>query len=152
MAYDTAEARQQMLDTIAEATDEIGLALASLGNAYEQLDERAAGELEDQLFGPVQAAYGRAQRGHSEFAARHGLPTRAFEPQPAGPASTGARGFVDAASEAAGEADAILSELQDSLLPVEVGDRELRARLSEVRELLADVRPRARRLIGTLGR
>ena len=32
MVQTTLEARQQMLDTLAEATDEIGLALASLGD------------------------------------------------------------------------------------------------------------------------
>jgi hypothetical protein len=60
MAYVTAEARQELLDTIAEAADELASAIAALGDAYEQLDERAADTLEDQLFRPVQAAYGRA--------------------------------------------------------------------------------------------
>ena len=42
MTYVAAEARQQLLDTVAEATDRIGFALAALGEAYEQLDGRAA--------------------------------------------------------------------------------------------------------------
>ena len=60
MVQTTVEARQQMLDTLAEATEEIGFALASLGAAYEQLDVSHADELEEELFRPVQLAYGRA--------------------------------------------------------------------------------------------
>ena len=52
----TAEARQQLLDSIAKATDQIGAALAGLGAAYEQLDDTRADELEEQLFRPVQVA------------------------------------------------------------------------------------------------
>ena len=85
MVQTTLEARQQMLDTLAEATDEIGLALASLGAAYEQLDVSSADELEEELFRPVQLAYGRARRTHTEFAGRHGLPSREFEPSSRGP-------------------------------------------------------------------
>ena len=76
MPYTTAEARQQLLDALAQATDEIGLALALLGEAYDRLDEHAAERLERELFRPVQIAYGRAQRTHAEFAQRHGLPGR----------------------------------------------------------------------------
>ena len=61
------------------ATDDIGLALASLAAAYEQLDVNLADELEEQLFRPVQLAYGRARRIHAEFAGRHDLPVRSFE-------------------------------------------------------------------------
>jgi hypothetical protein len=46
----------------------------------------------------------------------------------------------------------MLGELQDSMLPVEVGDVELRTGLAEVRELLGGVRMRARELVRTLGR
>ena len=66
--------------------------------------------------------------------------------------STGVRGFVDSAVDSVAEADAVLAELQDSMMPVEVGDPELRAGLSEVRELLGDVRARAREFVRTLGR
>jgi hypothetical protein len=38
------------------------------------------------------------------------------------------------------------------MLPVEVGDPELRAGLAEVRELLGGLRARARELVRTLGR
>ena len=56
MAYASKEARQDLLDTIADAIDEVAVALAALGAAYEQLDERSADELEEQLFRPVQVA------------------------------------------------------------------------------------------------
>ena len=50
------------------------------------------------------------------------------------------------------QADGALSGLQDSSLPTEVGDRELRAALTDVRELLTGVRQRAREIERTLGR
>ena len=70
MAYTNAEARQDLLDIVAEAIDELAVALAALGEAYEQLDEQHADELEEQLFRPVQVAYGRAKRTHAAFAER----------------------------------------------------------------------------------
>jgi len=152
MAYVSAEARQELLDTIADAIDELGTALAALGEAYEQLDERAADTLEEQLFRPVQLAYGKAQRTHAGFAQRFGLSARGFEPAIRGVPSTGVKGFVADAVEAVGQADNDLAELQDSMMPVEVGDAELRAGLADVRELLADVRSRADGLLRTFGR
>jgi hypothetical protein len=152
MAYATQEARQQLLDAVADATDELARALAALGAAYEQLDEHTADRLEEALFRPVQVAYGRAKRTHAGFAARHGLPGRAFAPASAGRASLGVRGHLDGAVEAVDAADDILAELQDSMRPVEVGDAELRAGLAEVRELLGHLHGRARELVRTLGR
>ncbi|TMK24264.1 MAG: hypothetical protein E6G62_08820, partial [Actinobacteria bacterium] len=73
MPYTTADARQQLLDAVAEATEALAAALAALGEAYEQLDERNADVLEQELFRPVQLAYGRARRTHAAFAERHGL-------------------------------------------------------------------------------
>ena len=152
MTYTAAEARQELLDTIAEATDELGAALAALGAAYEQLDEQSADRLEEQLFRPVQLAYGRARRTHAGFASRHGLPGRTFEPGTAGAPSHGVRGFLDLALAAVERADGGLSELQDSMRPVEVGDAELRAGLAEVRELLAPLPDRAREILRRWGR
>jgi hypothetical protein len=152
MAYVAGEARQRLLDDIAEAIDHVGLALSALGTAYEQLDERTADRLEEQLFGPVQLAYGRARRTHAAFAERHGLPGRAFEPAAPRAASHGVAGLLGMAVEAVEEADATLAELQDSMLPVEVGDAELRAGLAQVRELLGVLPDRARELMRTLGR
>lgn len=152
MAYTSAEARQELLDTFAEAIERIGLALAALGAAYEQLDEQNADRLETELFGPVQVAYGRAKSTHTQFAARHGLASRAFETPSPGIPSTGAKGFIDNAVNAVAEADSALAALQDSTLPTEVGDVELRAALTDVRERLGGVRQRARELERTLGR
>ncbi len=152
MTITTAEARQQLLDALAESIDEIGLALASLGAAYEQLDQDTAERLEEELFRPVQAAYGRAKRTHAEFADRSGLPGGTFESRAAGLPSTRAKGFIDNAVEAAGRADRTLAGLQDSPLSVEVGDVALRAGLAEVRELVGGVGRRARELLRTLGR
>ena len=152
MSYVAGEARQELLDTLGDAIEEIAAALAALGAAYEQLTSAPADRLEEELFRPVQAAYGRAKRTHSGFAQRHGLPARTFAPADAGLPSTGIRGFVDNAVAAAAEADAVLVELQDSMMPVEVGDAELRAGLAEVRELLGHVRARAREFERRLGR
>jgi hypothetical protein len=152
MAITNADARQQLLDAVAEATDDIGLALGSLGEAYERLDEQTADRLEQELFRPVQRAYGRAQRTHAEFASRHGLPTRRFEPASLGAPSHSVKDLIDDAVETAAKADGTLSTLQDSMLPVEFGDADLRAGLQMVRELIGGMRPRARELVRTLGR
>jgi hypothetical protein len=152
MAYTTAQARQQLLDTLASATEAIGFALMSVGEAYEQLDENSADRLEQELFRPVQMAYGRAQRTHTEFAERHGLPTRTFAQATQGAPSHGVKGFLEVAMEAIGKADSELATLQDSMLPVEVGDPELRAGLEAVRTLLGDLRERTRQFVRTLGR
>jgi hypothetical protein len=152
MAYVTAEARQDLLDALATATDDIGVALAALGDAYEQLDDVTAEQLEATLFGPVQVAYGRAKRTHAEFADRHGLPRRTFASPASGAPSRGVKGFLDQAVAAVTKADAELGQLQDSMLPVEVGDAELRAGMSEVRRQLDDVAADARRLVSRLGR
>jgi hypothetical protein len=152
MAYSSADARVQLLEDLGRAVDEIGVALAALGAAYELLDERTADRLEEELFRPVQVAYGRAQRTHAGFAERHGLPGRPFEPPAAGAASQGARSLLDAAVEAVGEADRLLVEIQDSMMPVEVGDAPLRAGLAEARELVGPLPGRARELVRVLGR
>jgi len=152
MAYSTEEARVQLLDDIAHAIDELGVALAALGAAYELLDERAADQLEEQLFRPVQVAYGRAQRTHAGFAERFGLPGRKFDPSTAGRVSQGAKSFLDTAAEAIGETEHLLAEIQDSMMPVEVGDATLRAGLAEIRELVGPLPGRAHELERVIGR
>ena len=152
MAYVTSEAQQQILDALAVATDDIGVALSALGDAYEQLDEASADELETALFGPVQAAYGRAQRTHAGFADRSGLPRRTFTAPGPGAPSRGTQAFLDAAVVAVQRADMTLGELQDTMLPVEVGDAELREGLSAVRRALGDVTTAARSLGRHIGR
>ena len=153
MAYNAADARRELLDDLAVAIDALGRAVGALGDAYEQLDERTADALEEQLFRPLQGAYGRARRTHTEFAGRHGIPERRFAATGGGGLpSRGARGFIDAAMAAVTEADDRIAELQDSMRPVEVGDAELRAGLSEVRRAIADLPARARALERSLGR
>jgi hypothetical protein len=68
------------------------------------------------------------------------------------PAARRVRGFVDNATAASTEADARIAALQDSMRPVDVGDAELRAGLSEVRRLIADVPAHARAFVRVLGR
>jgi hypothetical protein len=150
--YTTAEARQELLDTLAEAANELGFASACLAEAYEHLDEHSGDRLEEECFRPVQMAYGRAKRTHTGFAGRHGLGAAPFEQQATGLPSRDAAVFVERAVEAVGGADRLLGELQDSMLPVEVGDEELRSGLKAVRESLAGLPGKAREFLRGLGR
>jgi hypothetical protein len=50
------------------------------------------------------------------------------------------------------KADGELGQLQDSMLPVEVGDAELRAGMAEVRRQIGDVAGHARQFVSRLGR
>ena len=152
MAYSAAEAREQLLDTIAEAIEELGFALAYLTEAYERLDDRNAERLEEVFFRPVQLAFGRARRTHAAFAERHGLAGRSFEEPSPGLSPRGAPGYIERAVDAVAEADLALVALQDSMLPVEAGDEDLRAGLAAVRDLLDGLAARARELGRTLGR
>jgi len=152
MAYVTAEARQRLLDTLAEAIDEVAAALAAIGDAYEGLDEQSADRLEDQLFRPVQTAYGRARRTHAEFAARHSLPARTFGPVSRRAPGPGVKGALEGAMDALGEAELILAELQDSMLPVEVGDPEVRNGLADLRQAVTAVGGQAEGFVRLFGR
>jgi hypothetical protein len=150
--YATADARESLLATIAVAIEQLAEALAELGDAYDQLDEQSADRLEQQLFRPAQLAYGRAQRAYAGFAERHALSARSFAPAGAGAPSAGVKTFLERTAASISAADATLSELQDSMLPVEVGDPELRDGLREVRELLGPLGGRVRELIRLFGR
>jgi hypothetical protein len=152
MGYNSDEARVQMLTDMAAAAEELALALASLSEAYEELDDDAADALEAGMFRPVQAAYGRLKRTHTEFSARYRLPERAFQDRSAGMHSGDPRVYIERALEAAENADQAIAALQDSMMPVEVGDQELRAGLAETRAALSDVPAQGRRLLRTVGR
>lgn len=152
MTYDAGEAREELLDAVGEAADQLAVALAELGAAYDLLDETTADQLEEDLFRPVQLAYGRAKRTHTGFAERSELPLRPFAPAEGGAPSHGVAGLVERAMEAVAAADDELTVLQDSMLPVEVGDEELRAGLAEIRRLLDGVRPKAQRFLSLRGR
>ena len=152
MAITTLEARGRILDDLAAAVDHLALGVACLGEAFELCDVGTADRLETELFRPVQKAYGRAKRTHAQFAARCGLASREFESPSPGLRSQGVKSFVERAVAASSEADRRIAELQDSMLPIESGDAELRTGLSEVRELLDEVPTNARQFLRTLGR
>jgi hypothetical protein len=152
MTYTTVEARQKVLADLAVATAQIAVALTALGQAYEQLDEHNADVLEEQLFRPVQLAYGRARRTGSDFAARTGLTPRSLEQDPPQPHPQSVHSLIDRAVFAGTGAEQTIADLQDSMLPVEVGDPELRAGLAQVRELLDKLPARARELTRVVGR
>lgn len=147
-----ADARQDLLDALAEGIEELALALATFGEAYELLDENSQDRLEEQLFGPVQKAYGRAQRTYTAFAERRGLPGRTFTEHSPGVHARDPRVYLDRAIEAVDEAEERLIELQDSMMPVTYGDPELRAGLADVRALVASARERSGDFMRTLGR
>src|SRR2546423_15155451 len=91
MAITTAEARRQILDDLAAALDQLGLAVACLSEAFEQLAVDAADKLEADLYRPVQRASGRGKRTHAQFAQRVGLPGDNFKPPAAGPTPPGGK-------------------------------------------------------------
>jgi hypothetical protein len=152
VAYSSEEARKELLEDVADAADHLALALACLSEAYEALDEDAADRLEDRMFRPVQLAYGRAKRTYAEFAQRCGLPKRTFESRSPGLHSADPKVYIERAVEATERADHRVAELQDSMLPVDVGDVALRAGLSETRSMIADVPAHGRQLLRTFGR
>jgi hypothetical protein len=152
VSYTNAQARQQLLDALAQATNDIGLAMANLTAAYDQIDDSAAERLETELFRPLQLAYGQAQRTYADFAREYGLPAHTFDASDAHAREHNAAAIIEAAAAAVARADAALGTLQDSMLPVEVGDPALRAGLERVRQLLGDVTGHFRTFTRTLGR
>ena len=152
MAYTTQEAREQILDDLRFAIEEITLASECLGLAYELVHGASADRLEEDLFMPVQSALGKAKRTQSGFAGRVGLTAPEPEAVEAGVSSQGPRLLVDRAAEACGEAARAIAELQDSMKPIEAGDAELRSGLAEVRDLVEAMPGRTREFVRVLGR
>ena len=134
------------------AANQIEISLGYLADAYEQVDVGVAEKLEQQLFGPVQAAYARVARTRTEFGERHGLAAEGLNADQSPARPHGPHALIEGAVDAVEHADRVIGELQDSLLPVEVGDAELRTGLSDARALLAPLPARARELLRTLGR
>jgi len=152
MSFTSADGRAQLLEVIGAAADRLSVALGLLSGAYDLLGEVAAERLEDEVFRPVQLAYGRIRRTHADFAARYEMQSREFAPSPEGAPSRGVGGLLEAAVGEVLAADGELATLQDSMLPVEVGDEELRAGLADVRTRLAGVPGAAREMMRTFGR
>jgi len=150
--YISADARRELLHEIARAADHLSVALSDLSEAFELLDDATAERLEDELFSPVKTAYGRVRRTHGEFARRYELPEGDFAPAVRGAPGRGVKAFLDDAAREVQEADTSLATLQDSMLPVEVGDPELRSGLAQVREMIGSFQARAREFGRTLGR
>jgi hypothetical protein len=152
VAYTEAEARQQLLDDLAAPIDKLALALALLGMAYEQLDERTSERLEESLFRPVQLAYGRLQRTHGAFADRSGIERRVFSSASPGAPSQTSGQLLETAADLIGQSDDAIGVLQDSMLPVEVGDVELRRGLADARLMLDGLPTKAHELVRVIGR
>lgn len=152
MARSALEAREQILADLAIAIEQMALAAACLGAAFELLDDLTADRLEAELFRPVQKAFGRAKRTHGQFAVRVGLPGYEFDAPSAGLPSQGVKSFIERAVEASAAGGRTVADLQDSMLPIEAGDPELRTGLAEVRELVDEMPGRAREFLRTLGR
>jgi hypothetical protein len=152
VSFTVAEGRQEILDQLAGAIDLLATAVAALTGAYERLDEQRSDALEEELFRPVQLAYGRARRTYNDFADRSGLERTTFAEGSPGAEHQNAIAMIDRAAEAVRSADSAVADLQDSMLPVEVGDQELRAGLSETRSLIDHVPGRAQQFVRTVGR
>jgi hypothetical protein len=152
MPVSTAEARAQILEGIAAATDWLALASTCLTEAHEQLDDATADRLEAEVFMTLQKAFGRSKRTATGFAGRVGVGSPPPTAQSSPTTARGAKELIEHAAAAAAEADRRLAELQDSMLPIEAGDAELRAGIAEVRELAERVPGPARELVRGLGR
>ena len=152
MPTSTLQAREQIITALGAATVQISFAVACLGAAHELLDEATADRLESDLFRPVQRALGRAKRANTAFAGRYGLTAPNREAPSPGLPSQGVKSFVEKAVTAAAEASRRIAELQDSMLPIEAGDPELRASLAETRALVDELGVPAREFLRTLGR
>ncbi len=151
MSYTTDSGRRQILDDASSAVTPLQGAIEALTELYEQLDEPTADRLEETVFKPLQAGYGQLRRTLTEFATRYGMRPPVFNsPNVALPNDP--RTVLEHVADAAEEADEILAELQDTLLPVEVGDTELRAGLSGARTQISRVPAQCGDLIRIFGR
>ena len=131
MAYTTAEGREQVLSDLAVAIEQIADALARdwarpMNSSTSSTPTRSRSSCSARS----SSAYGRAKRTYAEFASRSQLRARTFAAHSPGLQSQSVQELIERAADAAYDADQSIAELQDSMLPVEVGDPELRAGLS----------------------
>jgi len=152
MSYSSEDARRQLVEDLGSAAAQLDLALASLGEAYQEVDEATGERLETHLFRPVRSAYATARRTATAFAERHRLAAPEFVAAAAPAYSGDPRVHLQRAVDATERADQAIAEMQDSMLPVEVGDRELRDGLTHTRELISAVPGEGRQLLRTIGR
>jgi hypothetical protein len=153
MTYTSHEGRERILRESGEAAAALLGSIEALGAAYEALDDNAAQDLESRLYDPVGRAAKTLLATAAAFAQRCDEPfERPVAKHFAGGREDGPRQYVDAAVALVGEADALLAELQDSLLPIEVGDAPLREGLAATRRTVASLPQAARELERTLGR
>lgn len=151
MSYTNDSGRRQIVEDASAAVPAIAGAIAMLTEVYEQLDEPTADRLEATVFKPLQSGYGLLRRTLTDFAVRYGMRPPAFAASNAA-LPTDPRTALERVADAAIDADAIIADLQDTLLPVEVGDAELRAGLSGVRTAIARVPGSCSDLIRVFGR
>jgi hypothetical protein len=151
VSYSTESGRQQILDDAGAAVDPLASAIAAIGELYDQLDEQTAERMELIVFKPLQSGYGLLRRTLTAFADRSGLAAPEFGPPQVNTPSS-ARTALERVAGWVEEADGLIAELQDSLLPVEVGDQELRAGLSGTRTQVATVPGACADLLRSLGR
>jgi hypothetical protein len=147
-----AEDQERIVADLNVATEQLGLAASALGLAFDQLDEVTGDRLDGELFRPTQKAFGRTKRTMTQFAERMGLEPPNPSPGSPGLPSQGVKALVERAAASSAQAGHTLSELQDSMLPIEAGDAELRSAIAEVRELIDSIPSRTRAFLRGLGR
>ena len=144
MTYVPAEARQELIDSVAEAARICQRRSPPSARPTRHSTTTAPTGSRRRSSGRCSCASAGDPDGVGLRRARR--TARAGDPRgPRRPAVPRRQGLLEDAAESVRLAEAILTELQDSLSPVEVGDAELRAGLADVRERMAP--PRARRSV-----
>ena len=152
MAYTNAQAREQLLAELAAAADEVGLALACLGEATSSSTRPPPSASRTSCSARSRRPTGRRSAPTPNSPAGTGLPEHEFEAARPQVREHDASAIMERAAAAVSRADLALATLQDSMLPVDVGDPPLRAGLEQVRMALADTSRRTREITRTLGR
>ena len=152
MAFTTREAHEQIVNELGWAVGQIALASECLSDAYEELDVTTADRLEEELYRPLQRAFGRAKRTLVDFAAQTGLEPSEGEPDSAGPPRLTVKQKIERALALAADGGQRIAELQDSDMAIASANAELRAGLAETRRLLAELCSRGPSFLRSFGR